>query len=129
MLAQHEAATSVSLPLVKEYFGGSGGRCTGVQISTVGGAAQLELTYKASSGVYVVTTNAATTGKTFNRLSTGGTTGVTVSGGAANTMGAKNYGVTAKSLTPGVKLVAVANETSCSTRPEDDANYEGFALP
>jgi hypothetical protein len=130
MLAQHEAATNVSLPLVKEYFGASGGRCTGVQIATVGGAAQLELTYKATSGqTYVITTNSATTSKTFNRLSTGGTTGISVSGGALNTMGAKNYGVTAKSLTPGVKIVAIANEVSCTTRSEDDANYEGFALP
>jgi hypothetical protein len=134
MLPVHAAATSVSLPLVKEYYGGQGGRCTGVQVVAVGATptpAVMELTYKSSTDTYVVTTNAAELSKTFLRLSDGATPGVTVTGGAAATMRGKNFGVTAKSLTAGVKLVAVANESFCpgATRDEDDANYEGFPLP
>jgi hypothetical protein len=135
MLPVHVAATSVSLPLVKEYFGGQGGRCTGVQVVAVGATptpAVMELTYKATTGqTFVVTTNAAELSKTFLRLSDGATPGVTVAGGAAADMRGKNFGVTAKSLTSGVKLVAVANESFCpgATRDEDDANYEGFPLP
>jgi hypothetical protein len=64
LLASHDAATSVSLPLVKEYFGGQGGRCTGVQIVPVGGAAQLRLVYKAGSSTFTVQTTGTTTGKT-----------------------------------------------------------------
>lgn len=132
MLAAESAATSVSLPLVKEYFGAAGGRCTGVQVTAVGGSAVMELTYKATSGeTFVVTTDAAAASKTFLRLSDSFTSGVTVTGGAAAAMRGKNFGVTAKSLTPGVTLVAVANESFCpnSTRDEDDANYEAFPLP
>jgi hypothetical protein len=132
MLPSHAAATSVSLPLVKEYFGGQGGRCTGVQVVAVGAPATMQLTYKATTGqTFVVTTNAAELSKTFLRLSDGATPGVTVTGGAAADMRGKNFGVTATSLTAGVKLVAVANESFCpgATRDEDDANYEGFPLP
>lgn len=131
LLAAHDAATSVSLPLVKEFFGASGGRCTGVQVVPVGGNAILELTYKATTGQqFVVTTSAATGTKTFVYVSNG-VTGATVTGGTFADMKTKNYGVTVKSLTAGVKVVAVANESFCpgAARDEDDANYEGFALP
>jgi len=131
LLAVHDAATSLSLPLVKEFFGGSGGRCTGVQVVPVGGTAILELTYKATSGqVFVVTTTAAVGTKTFASVSNG-VAGATVTGGTFADMKTKNFGVTAKSLTTGVKLVAVANESFCAgaARDEDDANYEGFPLP
>lgn len=131
MLAAKSAATSVSMPLVKEYFGGQGGRCTGVQVVPVGGSGQavMELTYKATTGeTYVLTTTSAVGTKTFLRPSDGATSGVT---GWSAAMRGKNFGVTAKSLTTGVKLVAVANESFCpgSTRDEDDANYEAFPLP
>ena len=132
MLPVHTAATSVSLPLVKEYYGGQGGRCTGVQVVADGTPAIMQLTYKATTGeTWTVTTNAAELSKTFLRLSDGATPGVTVTGGSASAMRGKNFGVTATSLTPGVKLVSVANESFCpgATRDEDDANYEGFALP
>jgi len=133
LLAAHDAATSVSLPLVKEYFGGSGGRCTGVQIVPVGGAAQVQLVYKAGASTFTVKTDSTTTGKTFVRISEGTAVnpGVTVTGGTFADMKSKNFGVTASSLTAGVKIVAVANESFCpnATRDEDDANYEGFALP
>jgi len=127
------AATSVSLPLVKEFYGGGGGRCTGVQVVAVGGTAQMQLTYKATTGAsFTVTTDNPEVSKTFLYLSDGTTTkGISISGGTAVDMRGKNFGVTATSLTAGVKLVAVANESFCSgaTRDEDDANYEGFALP
>jgi hypothetical protein len=136
MLPVHAAATNVSLPLVKEYYGGQGGRCTGVQVVAVGTPAGtpavMQLTYKATTGAtFTVTTNAAELSKTFLRISDGATPGVTVTGGAAADMRGKNFGVTATSLTAGVKLVAVANESFCpgATRDEDDANYEGFPLP
>ena len=136
MLPVHAAATSVSLPLVKEYFGGQGGRCTGVQVVAVGTSAGtpaiMQLTYKATTGAtFTVTTNAPELSKTFLRISDGATPGVTVTGGAAADMRGKNFGVTATSLTAGVKLVAVANESFCpgAARDEDDANYEGFPLP
>jgi hypothetical protein len=133
LLAAHDAATSVSLPLVKEYFGGSGGRCTGVQVVPVGGAAQVQLVYKAGASTFTVQTTGTTTGKTFVRISEGTAVNpdVTVSGGTFADMKSKNFGVTVSSLTPGVKIVAVANESFCpgATRDEDDANYEGFALP
>lgn len=131
LLPVHDAATSVSLPLVKEFFGASGGRCTGVQVVPVGGNAIMELTYKASTGQqFVVTTSAASGAKTFVSVSSG-VSGATVTGGTFADMKSKNFGVTAKSLTAGVKLVAVANESFCAgaTRDEDDANYEGFPLP
>jgi hypothetical protein len=32
LIAAKDAATKISLPLVKEYYGGQGGRCTGVQV-------------------------------------------------------------------------------------------------
>lgn len=132
MLPAHAAATSVSLPLVKEFFGGQGGRCTGVQVVAVGAPAIMQLTYKATTGqTWTVTTNSAESSKTFLRLSDNATPGVTVTGGAAADMRGKNFGVTATSLTSGVKLVAVANESFCpgAARDEDDANYEGFPLP
>ena len=97
-----------------------------------GTPAIMQLTYKATTGeTWTVTTNSAELSKTFLRLSDGATPGVTVTGGSASAMRGKNFGVTATSLTSGVKLVAVANESFCpgATRDEDDANYEGFALP
>lgn len=131
MLAAKSAATSISLPLVKEYFGASGGRCTGVQVVAVGGQAVMELSYKSGAQTFTVTTNAAQGTKTFLNLSSGTDSSVTIAGGAAADMKGKNFGVTATSKTAGVKLVAVANESFCpgSTRDEDDANYEGFPLP
>ncbi len=132
MLPAKSAATSVSLPLVKEFFGGGGGRCTGVQVVAVGGTAVMELTYKAAAGTWTVTTNNPEASKTFLYLSDGTTTpNITITGGSAADMRGKNFGVTATSKTAGVKLVAVANESFCSgvARDEDDANYEGFALP
>jgi hypothetical protein len=129
MLPAKNAATSVSLPLVKEFYGGSGGRCTGVQVFAVGGTAKMQLNYKSATVSQTVTTDNEETSKTFVYVSNGGT-GVTYSGTPADMRG-KNFGVTATSLTSGVKLVAIANESFCpgSTRDEDDANYEGFALP
>ncbi len=127
-----DAATKVSLPLVKEYFGGGGGRCTGVQVFAVGGTATMKLTYKSGTSSYGVQTNSAVQSKTFLRISDpGATPDITLTGGTAADFRGKNFGVTAESLTPGVTLVAVANESFCpaSTRDEDDANYEGFALP
>lgn len=129
MLPVKSAATSVSMPLVKEYFGSAGGRCTGIQVVPIGGQAVMELTYKATTGEsFVLTTTSPVGTKTFLRPSDGFTPGVT---GWSPAMRGKNFGVTAKSLTPGVKLVAVANESFCpgSTRDEDDANYEAFPLP
>lgn len=131
MLPQHMAAAKVSLPLVKEYYGGQGGKCTGVQVVPIGGNAQMRLTYTAGTDVFQVTTNAAVGTKTFLRLSDNFTSGVTVNGpGGAAGMRAKNFGVTVESLTAGVTLVAVANESFCpgSTRDEDDSNYEGFPM-
>lgn len=131
MLPQHAAATRVSLPLVKEFFGAAGGRCTGVQVVPVGGNAQLRLTYTSGANQYVVTTDTAVAAKSFLWMSSGFTTGVSVTGGTLADMRGKNFGVTAESLTAGVPLVAIANESFCqgTARDEDDANYEAFALP
>jgi len=131
MLAAKDAATKVSLPLVKEYYGGQGGRCTGIQVFAVGGSAIMKLTYTSSAGTYAVQTNSAVASKTFLRISDNFTSDITITGGTAANFKGKNFAVTAESLTSGVKLVAVGNESFCpgATRDEDDANYEGFPLP
>jgi hypothetical protein len=131
LIPNHDAGTSISLPLVKEFYGGQGGRCTGVQVVPIGGNAQMRLVYQASGGqTYTVTTSSAVGTTTFVYVSNG-VASASITGGAFSDMRSKNFGVTATSLTSGVKLVAVANESFCpgSTRDEDDANYEGFKMP
>jgi hypothetical protein len=90
----------------------------------------MKLTYTSSPNVYTVQTNSAVASKTFLRISDNATPDVTIGGGVASDFRSKNFAVTAESLTAGVKLVAVANESFCpnASRDEDDANYEGFAL-
>lgn len=126
--AAQQATTKANLPLVKEYFGSQGGRCTGVQVATSGGDAIIKLTFTSGATVISATTDTAVPVKTFLRLSDNATAGVTLSGGVAGDLRSKNFSVVAESLTPGVSIVAIANESFCpnSARDEDDANYEGF---
>jgi hypothetical protein len=122
------ATTTISLPLVKEYFNGNTG---GVQVQNVGNSAtNVTLTYSTHTGdtVVIETTSPipAGTSKTFVNLTTGGTSGINVVSGDINDLDGTVNGVTVES--DGQPIVAIQNESSLPTnaQPQDTKNYEGF---
>lgn len=124
------ATDTISLPLVKEDFGGATVNTTGVQVQNVGTAdATVTLTFVTSNGDTIVVTHTDPIGpgesKTFYRVANGGTTNITVVTGSLTDLDATNNGVVITS--DGEPIVAIANESSIGgTLLQDTKNYEGF---
>lgn len=121
------ATTTISLPLVKENFNNN---TTGVQVQNVGNAnATFTLTYKTTTGITVSFTHtdavAPGASKTFYRVSTGGTSSLTVTQGQLSQLNSTINGVVITSSQP---IVAIANESNYTGagNVQDTKNYEGF---
>lgn len=131
------ATATISMPLVKEDFGGSVVNTTGVQVQNVGSSATtVTLTYSwsdasgSNSGVVSFThTDSIAPGasKTFYRVANGGTTNLNVLSGSLSTLNKTNSGVVISSNN-GQPVVAIANESSLTGSLQDTKNYEGFNL-
>lgn len=131
------ATSTISLPLVKEDFGGSVVNTTGVQVQNVGTTATtVTLTYSwsdatgSNSGVVSFThtdTIAPGASKTFYRVANGGTSSLQVITGSLSTLNKTNSGVVVTSNN-GQPVVAIGNESSLTGNLQDTKNYEGFNL-
>lgn len=125
--SENGATPTISLPLVKEDFGGSVSNTTGIQIQNVGDSATIvTLVYRPTTGgsVSLSHTDAIQPGasKTFYRVANGGTTNLT---GSPASLDSTVNGVT---ITADQPIVAIANESSLSGDIQDTKNYEGFNL-
>lgn len=126
----NSATDTISLPLVKEDFGGASVNTTGIQVQNVGAAdATVTLTYINQDGETVVLSHTDPIGpgesKTFYRVANSGTANLTVVSGTLSNLNVSNNGVVITS--DGESIVAIANESTIGgSLIQDTKNYEGF---